>query len=152
MAYLGHVVISKKGGIAIGGENVVGETVESQSRKESLLLHGGPGATHEAFEALERFAGAEGMELVYYDQLGSAWSDQPKDESLWTVERFVDEVEQVRQALGLTKDNFYLLGHSWGGILATEYRTSTRNTSAVSRNGPTRSTARSPSSTSRSTC
>ena len=93
----------------------------SNPRIKLLLLHGGPAATHEYFEALERFAGAEGIELVYYDQLGSAWSDQPKDDSLWTVERFVDEVEQVRQALGLTKDDFYLLGHSWGGILATEY-------------------------------
>jgi proline iminopeptidase len=86
-----------------------------------LLLHGGPGATHEYFEALEHALGAEGVELIYYDQLGSAYSDQPKDESLWTVERFVDEVEQVRQALGLTRDDFYLLGHSWGGILAVEY-------------------------------
>ncbi len=86
-----------------------------------LLLHGGPGATHEYFEALERSLAAEGVEFIYYDQLGSAYSDQPKDESLWTIERFVDEVEQVRQALGLTKDDFYLLGHSWGGILATEY-------------------------------
>jgi len=86
-----------------------------------LLLHGGPGATHEYFEGLERFLGAEGIEFIYYDQLGSAWSDRPQDEALWTIERFVDEVEQVRQALGLTKDDFYLLGHSWGGILATEY-------------------------------
>jgi len=93
----------------------------SNPRIKLLLLHGGPGATHEYFEALERFLGTEGIELIYYDQLGSAYSDQPKDASLWTIERFVDEVEQVRQALGLTKDDFYLLGHSWGGILATEY-------------------------------
>jgi len=86
-----------------------------------LLLHGGPGATHEYFEALERPLAAEGIEFIYYDQLGSAYSDQPKDESLWTIERFVDEVEQVRQALELTRDDFYLLGHSWGGLLATEY-------------------------------
>lgn len=86
-----------------------------------LLLHGGPGATHEYFEALERFLGAEGIEIIYYDQLGSGNSEQPKDESLWTIERFVDEVEQVRAALGLTKEDFYLLGHSWGGILAVEY-------------------------------
>ncbi|HEY7922749.1 MAG TPA: proline iminopeptidase-family hydrolase [Vicinamibacteria bacterium] len=86
-----------------------------------LLLHGGPGFTHEYLEALERPLGAEGIEFIYYDQLGSAYSDQPKDTSLWTTERFVDEVEQVREALGLTKDDFYLLGHSWGGILATEY-------------------------------
>jgi proline iminopeptidase len=90
-------------------------------RIKLLLLHGGPGATHEYFEALESFLGQEGIELVYYDQLGSAYSDQPKDEALWSIERFVDEVEQVRRALGLTKDDFYLLGHSWGGILATEY-------------------------------
>jgi len=90
-------------------------------RIKLLLLHGGPGATHEYFEGLESYLAAEGIEFIYYDQLGSAWSDQPKDESLWTTERFVEEVEQVRQALGLTKDDFYLLGHSWGGILATEY-------------------------------
>ena len=90
-------------------------------RIKLLLLHGGPGATHECFEGLESFLAAEGIEFIYYDQLGSASSDQPKDESLWTTERFVEEVEQVRQALGLTKDDFYLLGQSWGGILATEY-------------------------------
>ncbi|HEY3270121.1 MAG TPA: proline iminopeptidase-family hydrolase, partial [Geothrix sp.] len=64
---------------------------------------------------------AEGIEFIYYDQLGSAYSDQPKDTDLWTTERFVEEVEQVRKALGLDRSNFYLLGHSWGGILATEY-------------------------------
>lgn len=86
-----------------------------------LMLHGGPGATHEYFECFESFLPQEGIEFIYYDQLGSAYSDQPKDKDLWTTERFVEEVEQVRQALGLNKDNFYLLGHSWGGILAMEY-------------------------------
>ncbi|HXG38439.1 MAG TPA: proline iminopeptidase-family hydrolase [Bacteroidota bacterium] len=90
-------------------------------RIKVLLLHGGPGATHEYFESFESFLPAEGIEFIYYDQLGSAYSDQPKDKDLWTTERFVEEVEQVRKALGLTKENFYLLGHSWGGILATEY-------------------------------
>jgi proline iminopeptidase len=86
-----------------------------------LLLHGGPGATHEYFEALESTLAARGIEFIYYDQLGSVYSDKPTDASLWTIDRFVDEVEQVRLALGLDKDNFYLLGHSWGGILAVEY-------------------------------
>lgn len=95
--------------------------IGTNPRIKLLLLHGGPGATHEYFEAFERFAGAEGIELIYYDQLGSAFSDQPTDDSLWTLDRFVDEVEQVRQALGLTREDFYLLGHSWGGILAAEY-------------------------------
>jgi proline iminopeptidase len=72
-------------------------------------------------EAFESFFPKEGFEMIEYDQLGSYYSDQPTDSSLWTTERFVEEVEQVRQALGLTKDNFYLLGNSWGGILAMEY-------------------------------
>jgi len=86
-----------------------------------LLLHGGPGATHEYFEAFDSYFPGAGIEYYYYDQLGSAFSDRPTDESLWEIPRFVDEVEQVRQALHLDKDNFYLLGQSWGGILAIEY-------------------------------
>lgn len=86
-----------------------------------LLLHGGPGATHEYFEAADSYFPGAGIEYYYYDQLGSAYSDQPDEPSLWEIPRFVEEVEQVRKALGLNKDNFYLLGHSWGGILAAEY-------------------------------
>lgn len=86
-----------------------------------LLLHGGPAATHEYFEACDSYLPAAGIEYYYYDQLGSAYSDQPDDPALWTIPRFVEEVEQVRRALGLDQTNFYLLGHSWGGILAIEY-------------------------------
>jgi len=86
-----------------------------------LLLHGGPAVTHEYFEAFDSYFPAAGVEYYYYDQLGSAFSDQPNDDSLWEIGRFTDEVEQVRAALGLGKDNFYLLGHSWGGMLAMEY-------------------------------
>lgn len=86
-----------------------------------LLLHGGPGATHEYFESFDSYFPAAGIEYYYYDQLGSAYSDQPEDPELWELPRFVEEVETVRQALGLDQSNFYLLGHSWGGILAIEY-------------------------------
>jgi proline iminopeptidase len=86
-----------------------------------LLLHGGPGATHEYFEACDSYLPDAGIEYYYYDQLGSGHSDQPDQPSLWDLDRFVNEVEQVRQALGLDRDNFVLLGHSWGGILAIEY-------------------------------
>lgn len=86
-----------------------------------LLLHGGPGATHEYFEAFDSFLPAAGIQYYYYDQLGSAYSDQPEDDALWTTDRYVEEVEQVRQALHLDKSNFCVLGHSWGGILAIEY-------------------------------
>lgn len=86
-----------------------------------LLLHGGPGATHEYFEACDSYFPAAGIEYYFYDQLGSAYSDQPDDPDLWEIPRFVDEVEQVRQALGLDRTNFYLFGQSWGGALAIEY-------------------------------
>jgi proline iminopeptidase len=86
-----------------------------------LLLHGGPGATHEYLEAFDSYFPAARIEYYYYDQLGSAYSDQPDEPDLWDVPRFVDEVEQVRQALGLDRENFYLYGHSWGGMLALEY-------------------------------
>ena len=86
-----------------------------------LLLHGGPGATHEYLEAFDSFLPAAGVEYYYYDQLGSGHSDHPEDGSLWDLDRFVDEVDQVRAALGLDSTNFVLYGHSWGGILAIEY-------------------------------
>lgn len=86
-----------------------------------LLLHGGPAMTHEYMECFETFFQREGFEFYEYDQLGSYYSDQPKDSSLWTTERFVEEVEQVRKAIGADKNNFYVLGNSWGGILAMEY-------------------------------
>jgi len=104
-----------------GTFNVWTKRVGNNPRMRLLLLHGGPAATHEYFECFESFLPLEGIEFIYYDQLGSAYSDQPKDPDLWSVERFVEEVEQVRTALGLNRENFYLLGHSWGGILAMEY-------------------------------
>jgi proline iminopeptidase len=86
-----------------------------------LLLHGGPGATHEYFEPCDTHLPAAGIEYYYYDQLGSHYSDQPNEPELWEIDRFVDELEQVRIALGLDASNFFLLGHSWGGVLAIEY-------------------------------
>ncbi len=86
-----------------------------------LLLHGGPAMTHEYMECFETFFQREGFEFYEYDQLGSYYSDQPTDSSLWTTERFVEEVEQVRQAIGADSSNFYVVGNSWGGILGMEY-------------------------------
>jgi proline iminopeptidase len=86
-----------------------------------LLLHGGPAMTHEYMECFETFFLREGFEFYEYDQLGSYYSDQPKDSCLWTTARFVEEVEQVRQAIGADSSNFCVLGNSWGGILAMEY-------------------------------
>jgi proline iminopeptidase len=106
---------------AKGTFHVWTKRVGNNPRVKLLLLHGGPGSTHEEFEAFDSYLPGAGIEYYFYDQLGSFYSDQPDEPELWEIPRFVDEVEQVRQALGLTPDNFYLLGHSWGGLLAMEY-------------------------------
>ena len=104
-----------------GRFNVWTKRVGNNPRIKVLLLHGGPGATHEYFEAFDSHFPGASIEYYYYDQLGSGFSDKPDAPDLWELPRFVDEVEQVRTALKLDKDNFYLFGHSWGGMLAIEY-------------------------------
>lgn len=104
-----------------GTFNVWTKTIGNNPKARLLLLNGGPGLTHEYFECFESFLPAQGIEIIYYDQLGCGFSDNLKDTSMWDLARYVDEVEQVRKALNLGKDNFYLLGHSWGGILGMEY-------------------------------
>jgi proline iminopeptidase len=104
-----------------GKFNIWTKRIGNNPKIKLLLLNGGPGATHEYFECFESFMPQEGIEFIYYDQLGCGLSDNPKDTAMWDLTRFVEEVEQVRKALNLTKDNFYLLGHSWGGILAMQY-------------------------------
>ncbi|WP_395056476.1 proline iminopeptidase-family hydrolase [Flavobacterium sp.] len=105
----------------IGTFKVWTKTVGNNPTIKVLLLHGGPGLTHECFESFDGFFPNQSIKYIYYDQLGSYYSDQPNDNRLWTNERFVEEVEQVRKALKLDNTNFYLLGQSWGGILAMEY-------------------------------
>jgi proline-specific peptidase len=82
-----------------------------------LCLHGGPGFTHNYLEALAALA--DRRPVIFYDQLGCGKSDRPADETLWTVDRFVEELAQVRQALDL--DDLHLFGSSWGGMLAMQY-------------------------------
>lgn len=89
-----------------------------------LCVHGGPGDNHEDFENFKMGLAGKGVEVYSYDQLGSYWSDQPdfskpENQKFLNVEYYLEELEEVRQKLGL--DNFYLLGHSWGGLLAQEY-------------------------------
>jgi proline iminopeptidase len=104
-----------------GAFHVWTKRVGNNPKIKVLLLHGGPGATHEYFEAFDSYLPKAGIEYYYYDQLGSAYSDQPDAPELWDLPRFVEEVEQVRQALKLDQSSFYLFGQSWGGILALEY-------------------------------
>jgi proline iminopeptidase len=118
----------KTGGVRVipiqtpkGKFNIWTKRIGNNPKIKVLLLNGGPGATHEYFECMESFFPKEGIEFIYYDQLGCGNSDDPKDTTMWDLPRYVEEVEQVRKGLGLNSDNFYLLGHSWGGILAMEY-------------------------------
>lgn len=104
-----------------GEFNVWTKRVGNNPAIKVLLLHGGPGGTHEYLEAFDSFFPAAGIEYYYYDQLGAGRSDHPEPVDLWELPRFVDEVEQVRQALQLDASNFYVFGHSWGGVLGIEY-------------------------------
>ena len=105
----------------VGKFNVWTKRFGNNPRIKIVLLHGGPAMTHEYMECFETFFQRQGFEFYEYDQLGSYYSDQPTDSSLWTTERFVEELEQVRQAIGADSSNFFILGNSWGGILAMEY-------------------------------
>lgn len=92
-----------------------------------LALHGGPGGNHEYWEDAAEQLAKQGLnvQVTMYDQLGSLYSDQPDysdpevAKKYLTYEYFLDEVDEVREKLGL--DNFYLIGQSWGGLLVQEY-------------------------------
>jgi proline iminopeptidase len=88
-----------------------------RTRAPLLVIHGGPGAPHDYLLPLLAMSGER--RVVFYDQLDTGRADRPGDPKNWTVERFVDEVERVRGALGLTE--LHILGNSWGGTIAAEY-------------------------------
>jgi len=96
----------------------IGEGDDLPGKLPLLCLHGGPGACHDYLESLAAVA-RRGRRVIFYDQLGCGNSDQPDDPSLWNVQLFLEEIDVVRQALGL--DRLHLLGQSWGGMLAMEY-------------------------------
>jgi proline-specific peptidase len=110
--------IDETGQIPVTGGNIWYRHLGGGNRLPVLLLHGGPGAAAYYMEPLaERLA--EHRPVVVYDQLGCGRSEQPHDTSLWTLERSLAEVDQVRQSLAL--DRCHLLGQSWGGWLAIDY-------------------------------
>ncbi len=110
-------VETHEGRIAVTGGEVWYRVVGDGPGIPLLTLHGGPGAGHDYLESLEALG--DERSVIFYDQLGCGRSDKPDDTSLWRIERFVHEVDQVRGALGL--EQVHLLGQSWGGWLAIEY-------------------------------
>ena len=107
----------EEGHIDVPGGQVWYKVVGSGESVPLLTLHGGPGGGHDYLEPLNALASER--PIVFFDQLGCGKSDTPDDVSLWRIDRFVDEVTAVRDALGLHR--IHLLGHSWGGWLAIEY-------------------------------
>ncbi len=109
--------MSREGYVPVMGGRVWFQVVGAGNAVPLLALHGGPGFPHDYLEPLEGLA--EERPVVFYDQLGCGKSDRPEDLALWRAERFVEEVAQVRAALGLQE--IHLLGQSWGSMLATDY-------------------------------
>jgi proline iminopeptidase len=110
-------VVEHQGFIDVPGGPVWYKAVGAGPGIPLLVLHGGPGGTSCGYSALEPLASER--PVIRYDQLGTGRSGRPDELSLWTVERFVEELHVVRGALGL--EQMHLLGHSWGGSLAAAY-------------------------------
>ena len=110
-------VVAPEGFVEVPGGRVFYTTMGAGDKTPLLLLHGGPGGRSCGFSVLKDLA--SDRRVIRYDQLGSGRSDRPTDLKLWTTARFVDELDALRNALGLR--DVHILGHSWGGTLATEY-------------------------------
>lgn len=106
MPYLGYETCYRVVGRSAGGKAPL------------LLLHGGPGSTHNYFEVLDGLAELDGRQLIMYDQLGcgGSWAEA---KGLWNMETWLSELAALREYLGL--EEVHLLGQSWGGMLLLEY-------------------------------
>ncbi|TMC53707.1 MAG: alpha/beta fold hydrolase, partial [Chloroflexi bacterium] len=91
----------RQGYVPVTGGRVWYQVVGRGDGVPLLLLHGGPGAPHDYLEPLAALAAER--PVIFYDQLGCGQSDKPDDPSLWTLERFVAELGQLRRALGLER-------------------------------------------------
>ncbi len=108
---------TEEGYIKVTGGNVWYKIVGNKKGTPLVMLHGGPGFPSDALQTLDALS--KNNQLIFYDQLGCGRSDRPQDKSLWKKERFVDELETIRQTLNI--DHMHLLGHSWGSMLAVMY-------------------------------
>ena len=95
---------------------IVGE--KSSSKKPLLLLHGGPGSTHNYFEVLDKLS-LDGRQIISYDQIGCGNSFVDKHPELWTLQTWINELKTLREYLKL--DELHILGQSWGGMLQIAY-------------------------------
>jgi proline iminopeptidase len=112
-----HSLGQGEGYVEVPGGKVWYRVVGSGDATPLVLLHGGPGGACDYLAPLAKLA--DQRPVVFYDQLGSGKSDRPDDPTLWRIERFVEELAQVRKRLGLNEIHLY--GHSWGTMLAVDY-------------------------------
>ncbi|MFV0463928.1 MAG: proline iminopeptidase-family hydrolase [Nostocoides sp.] len=108
-----------EGTLEVPGGNVWYKEVGEGDLPPLLVVHGGPGFTHNYLEPLSQFA--VNRKVIFWDQLGCGNSETPSDTSLWTMERSLAEVDAVRAQLGLTGRKHHLFGNSWGGMLVQQY-------------------------------
>ena len=107
-----------EGFLTVGGFRIYYRSEGEPDRGTILGLHGGPGGSYDYLVPLFDLA-KSGYQVVLYDQSGSGKSQRVKDQALYNIERYVEEVEGVRTVLGLGRVHLY--GHSWGGMLAQAY-------------------------------
>ena len=105
--------------VAVEGGRVVAYVYGEANAETILCINGGPGISSRRLREAFHILALQGFRVLIHDQLGTGASDRPDDPSLWTLQRYVGEVEAVREALGQGK--VHLLGHSWGGWLGIEY-------------------------------
>jgi len=114
-----RAILDNEGFINVEGGRIWYQIVgDNRDAVPLITLHGGPGSSHLGMEPLAAALGST-RPVIMYDQLGCGLSDRPNDISLWTMERFVRELAELRAALGLQK--VHILGHSWGTMLLADY-------------------------------
>ncbi|MGA9838899.1 MAG: proline iminopeptidase-family hydrolase [Thermoplasmata archaeon] len=109
----------REGFVPVHGYRLYWKSVGDPGSAGTLVtLHGGPGGTHDYLLSFADMV-AHGYRVVFYDQLGCGKSDRPRDEAEYSVDRDVEDLDELRRALGI--DRMHLLGSSYGGLLAIAY-------------------------------
>ena len=108
---------SKESFIPVSGGRVYCRQVGGACAPPLLVVHGGPGIPHQQLQPLEQLS--VDRPVIFYDQLGCGKSDRPDCAHLWQTDRFVDELDEVRN--NLASGAVHILGYSWGSMVAVDY-------------------------------
>ncbi|HZT18507.1 MAG TPA: proline iminopeptidase-family hydrolase [Dongiaceae bacterium] len=92
-----------------------------KGRTPVVILHGGPGCTHDYVDSFKGLA-ADGRAVIHYDQVGNGRSTHLRDKGadFWTPRLFLDELDNLLRHLGIASA-YHIVGQSWGGMLAAEH-------------------------------